>query len=94
MIEGGKYMETLVVGERGQITIPKEIRKKYGIKPRQVVILEERDGELVIKPAIVVPLEKLKKLARELDLEFIKKFLRENEVSPEEEEMILRSWQV
>ena len=87
-------METLVVGERGQITIPKEIRKKYGIKPRQVVILEERDGELVIKPAIVVPLEKLKKLARELDLEFIKKFLRENEVSPEEEEMILRSWQV
>ncbi|WP_022852838.1 AbrB/MazE/SpoVT family DNA-binding domain-containing protein [Thermodesulfatator atlanticus] len=87
-------MEPLIVGERGQITIPKEIRKKYGIKPKQILLLEERDGELVIKPAVIVPLEKLKKLARDIDLDLIKKFLQENELEPEEEEEILRSWKL
>ena len=53
-------METLIVGERGQITIPSNLRKKYNIKSKQPVILEERNGELVIKPAYAIPLKKLK----------------------------------
>jgi len=34
-------METLIVGERGQITIPSSLRKKYNIKSKQPVILQE-----------------------------------------------------
>ena len=37
-------METLIVGERGQITIPSNLRKKYNIKSKQPVILEEKIG--------------------------------------------------
>ena len=49
--------ESAVVSSRGQITIPAGIRKRLGIEPGGVVILEDRDGELVIKPAAVVAVE-------------------------------------
>ena len=42
---------------RGQITLPAGFRKRLGIKPGGVVILEDRDGELVVKPAAVVAVE-------------------------------------
>lgn len=49
--------ENAVVSSRGQITLPAGIRKRLGIEPGGVVILEERDGELMIKPAAVVAIE-------------------------------------
>jgi len=49
--------ENAVVSSRGQITLPAGIRKRLGIKSGGVVILEDRDGELVIKPAAVVAVE-------------------------------------
>ena len=49
--------ESAVVSSRGQITLPAGFRKRLGIEPGGVVILEERDGELVIKPAAVVAVE-------------------------------------
>ncbi|MHB8708493.1 MAG: AbrB/MazE/SpoVT family DNA-binding domain-containing protein [Desulfuromonadales bacterium] len=49
--------ENAVVSSRGQITLPAGIRKRLGIKPGGVVILEDRDGELVVKPAVVVAVE-------------------------------------
>ena len=49
--------ESAVVSSRGQITLPAGIRKRLGIEPGGVVILEDRDGELVIKPAAVVAVE-------------------------------------
>lgn len=49
--------ENAVVSSRGQITLPAGIRKRLGIKPGGVVILEDRDGELVIRPAAVVAVE-------------------------------------
>ncbi|MHB8976180.1 MAG: AbrB/MazE/SpoVT family DNA-binding domain-containing protein [Trichloromonadaceae bacterium] len=49
--------ENAVVSSRGQITLPAGIRKRLGIKPGAVVILEDRDGELVIRPAAVVAVE-------------------------------------
>ena len=36
------------VGERGQITIEKEIREKLGIKPRDIAIQHVEDGRLVV----------------------------------------------
>ena len=49
-------METIIVGERGQVTIPKEIRKQLGILPKSPVAIEVRDGGLFIRPALTVPL--------------------------------------
>lgn len=49
--------ENAVVSSRGQITLPAGIRKRLGIEPGGVVILEERDGELMIKPEAVVAIE-------------------------------------
>jgi len=49
--------ETLVVSGRGQITLPAALRKRLGIKSGDVVILEERDNEVVLKPAIVLEIQ-------------------------------------
>ena len=38
------------VGERGQIAIPKEMREKEGIEPKQIVKLMNVGGEIIIKP--------------------------------------------
>ena len=37
------------VGERGQITIPKDIRQRFGIKPNAEVRFEVVDGTIVLK---------------------------------------------
>jgi len=38
------------IGPKGQIVIPKIIREYLGVKPGDTVILEVREGELVIVP--------------------------------------------
>lgn len=49
--------ETLVVSSRGQITLPATLRKRLGIKSGDVMILEDRGGEIVLKPGVVVELQ-------------------------------------
>jgi AbrB family looped-hinge helix DNA binding protein len=49
--------ENAVVSSRGQITLPAGIRKRLGIKAGGVVIIEDRDGELVVRPAAVVAVD-------------------------------------
>ena len=49
--------DTLIVSERGQITLPASIRKKYGIKGGSVMIIEERGSELLLKPAAIMELD-------------------------------------
>jgi AbrB family looped-hinge helix DNA binding protein len=39
------------VGERGQVTIPKRLRRSLGIRPGEEVDFEERDGALVLRRA-------------------------------------------
>jgi|GEM_PF-611133 AbrB family looped-hinge helix DNA binding protein len=38
------------VGKKGQVTIPKDIRDKYGLKKGEKVIFEERGDEIIMKP--------------------------------------------
>jgi len=49
--------QTLIVSSRGQITLPADLRKQFGIKSGEPVIIEERNGELVLKPATVLEVE-------------------------------------
>ena len=49
--------ETLVVSSRGQITLPATLRKRLGIKGGDVMILEHRGDEIVLKPGTVVELQ-------------------------------------
>ena len=47
----------LIVSNRGQITLPAAMRKRLGIKGGDVVILEDRGTEIVLKPAVVLELQ-------------------------------------
>lgn len=49
--------ETLIVSARGQITLPASMRNHLGIAPGSAVIVEERDGELMLKPAAVLEID-------------------------------------
>ncbi|MEI8189652.1 MAG: AbrB/MazE/SpoVT family DNA-binding domain-containing protein [candidate division NC10 bacterium] len=46
-----------MVSNRGQLTLPASLRKRFGIKDGGAIILEERDNELVLKPAMVLEVE-------------------------------------
>jgi len=75
--------ENIVVSERGQITLPAAMRRRLGIKAGGVVVVEDRDGELVIRPAAVV------ELAAYSDEE-IAEWDREDRLSPDERAWILK----
>ena len=49
--------QTLIVSERGQITLPKEMRKRLGINAGTALVVEEDDGKLTLRPAAVTPVE-------------------------------------
>ena len=48
---------TLIVSDRGQITLPASTRKRLGIKGGDVIILEDRGNEIVLKPGVVLEVE-------------------------------------
>jgi len=50
--------QVVKVTRRGQTTIPRDFREKYGIREGDRILVEDRDGELVIR---VIP--KLEALA-------------------------------
>ncbi len=49
--------ETLVVSRRGQITLPVLLRRRLGIKAGDVMILEDRGHEVVLKPRGAIEVE-------------------------------------
>jgi AbrB family looped-hinge helix DNA binding protein len=49
--------ENVVISDRGQLTLPVNIRRRLGIKPGSVVTVEDRNGEIVLRPAAVVEIE-------------------------------------
>ena len=46
--------ETLVVSSRGQGHFARGVRKRLGIKTGDVLILEDRGSEIVLKPGVVI----------------------------------------
>jgi AbrB family looped-hinge helix DNA binding protein len=49
--------ESLTVSGRGQITLPVNMRKRLGIEAGGVLIAEEREGDIVLRPAAVLEIE-------------------------------------
>ncbi len=56
--EHGLY-GTAVVGERGQIVLPQEARKKFGIKPKDKLVVFGKPGRGII----LVKADKMRKFA-------------------------------
>jgi len=46
------------VGKRGAIIVPANLRKRFGIEEGTLVIAEEKDDGILIRPAVVVPVER------------------------------------
>lgn len=45
------------VGKRGSVVIPAALRRRYGIKEGSFVVAEPREGGVLIRPALVLPIE-------------------------------------
>jgi len=78
-------MATLILGERGQVTIPKKYREKLGIKPKSPVLLELKDDGILIRPVVTVPV-------REFSDEYIKRILDKDVIKQGERKEILSKW--
>jgi len=51
-------MEAVKVGKRGTIIVPAKLRKRYGIEEGALVTAEEREDGVLIRPAVVLPVER------------------------------------
>jgi AbrB family looped-hinge helix DNA binding protein len=45
------------VGKRGAVVIPAALRRRYGIEEGTYVVAEPSEGGVVIRPALVLPIE-------------------------------------
>lgn len=50
-------MHTSKVGKRGAIVVPARLRRKFGIREGSLVVAEERQEGILIRPAVALPLE-------------------------------------
>lgn len=51
-------MDAVKVGKRGAIVVPAKLRKRYGIEEGTLVTAEAREDGVLIRPAVVVPVER------------------------------------
>ena len=64
------YERIITVGERGQITIPKTIREKEGLKKKDKVIVKLEDDKIVVEK--IMPKKEKEKLMKEYYLKYAK----------------------
>jgi antitoxin PrlF len=81
--EESAMQENLVVSARGQITLPATLRKRFGICPGDVIIVQDRNGELVLKPAAVLEIDTYSD-------EQIAEWDEQDRLAPKERQAILR----
>ncbi len=51
-------MQSARVGKRGAIIVPASLRKRFGIEEGSIVTAEEKEGGILIRPAVVLPIER------------------------------------
>ena len=49
--------ETVKMGKRGTLTIPAALRRRFGLADGSLVITEEREEGILIRPASAIPVE-------------------------------------
>lgn len=49
--------ETSRVGKRGTVVIPSALRRRFGIEEGSLLIAEERNDGILLRPAIALPVE-------------------------------------
>jgi len=49
--------EATKVGKRGTVVIPARLRRRFGMVDGSTVIAEERDDGILLRPAVVLPIE-------------------------------------
>jgi AbrB family looped-hinge helix DNA binding protein len=50
-------MQTVLLGKRGTVVIPALIRKKYKLDEGSPILIEEREGGFLMRPAVTRPVE-------------------------------------
>jgi len=53
-----EIMESAKVGKRGAIIVTARLRKRFGIEEGSIVVAEEKDDGILIRPAVVIPIER------------------------------------
>lgn len=61
---------TIQINQRGTLTLPKELRKRLGLEKGGIVMAEESNDGVVLKPAVAFPVElysesRIKEFAKE-----------------------------
>jgi AbrB family looped-hinge helix DNA binding protein len=51
-------VESAKVGKRGAVIVPARLRKRFGIEEGSLVTAEETEDGILIRPAVVVPVER------------------------------------
>ena len=51
-------MESARVGKRGTIVVPARLRKRFGMEEGSVVTAEAREDGILLRPAVIVPVER------------------------------------
>jgi AbrB family looped-hinge helix DNA binding protein len=51
------HSETAKIGKKGVFTIPAALRKRFGLHDGSLVIAEERDDGILLRPAVATALE-------------------------------------
>ena len=69
-------MATIIpVSKRGTVTLPPALRRRFGLDRMEnpLIIIEERDGEMILRPAAAIPV-------RDLPINMIEGWIADDEV--------------
>ncbi len=50
-------MEKVTIGRRGVLTLPARLRKRYGLRRNDELVVEETPQGLLLRPAVSMPIE-------------------------------------
>ncbi len=62
-------MDEITLTSKGQVTLPKKVRKSLGVSKGDKLVLIEKEGEWVIKPKVKDPWKNLMKIRDEIEKE-------------------------
>jgi AbrB family looped-hinge helix DNA binding protein len=51
-------MQAARVGKRGAIVVPAKLRRRFGIEEGSMIVAEETEDGILIRPAVVIPVER------------------------------------